>query len=360
MNHKITVNLTQNSRLASLDFNNIPFGRTFSDHMFVADYINGEWTNLEIRPFGTLPLHPANMAIHYGQSIFEGMKASKMQDGTPALFRYEMHSKRINASARRMSMPEFPEDLFRQAVETLVDIDRDWIPPAEGSSLYVRPFMFATDEFLGVRPSSTYKFMIITGPVGSYYAKPVTLWAEEKYIRAAQGGTGEAKSAGNYAGSLLPTRLANERGYDQLLWLDAQNHKLVQEAGTMNLMFVIDGKVITAPTDGTILKGITRDTILKLLPDLNIPYEVRDLSIDEIVEAYHAGTLQEVFGCGTAAVVSHVSAITYRDLTMTLSDVSERKIGNLLKKTIDKMRTGEIDDRYGWVQPIKSAVLETV
>ena len=217
--------------------------------------------------------------------------------------------------------------------------------------------MYATDEFLGVRPSTTYKFVIITGPVGSYYSKPVTLWAEEKYIRAAQGGTGEAKSAGNYAGSLFPTRLANEQGYDQLLWLDAQNHKLVQEAGTMNLMFVIDGNVITAPTDGTILKGITRDTILKLLPDLNIAYEVRDLSIDEIVEAYHAGTLQEVFGCGTAAVVSHVSEVTYRDLTMTLSPVSERRIGNLLKKTIDKMRTGEIDDRYGWVQPVKSTHL---
>ena len=359
MSHKIKVNLTQSSRLASLDFNNIPFGHTFSDHMFVADYVNGVWTNCQIQPFANLTLHPANMAIHYGQSIFEGMKASKMQDGTPALFRCEMHSKRINASAVRMSMPEFPADLFHEAVEMLVDIDRDWIPPAEGSALYIRPFMYATDEHLGVKPSNTYKFVIITGPVGSYYAKPVTLWAEEKYIRAAQGGTGEAKSSGNYAGSLLPTRLANERGFDQILWLDAQKHKLVQEAGTMNLMFVIDGKVITAPTDGTILRGITRDTILKLLPDLNIPYEVRDLSIDEIVAAYEAGTLEEVFGCGTAAVVSHVSNITYRDLTMNLSPVSERRIGTLLKKTIEKMRTGEIGDRYGWVQPIEAKVLET-
>ena len=359
MSHKIKVNLTHNSRLAGLDFNNIPFGRTFSDHMFVADYVNGEWKNFEICPFGNLTLHPANMAIHYGQSIFEGMKAAKMQDGTPALFRFEMHAKRINASARRMSMPEFPADVFHEAVEMLVDIDRDWIPPAEGSSLYIRPFMYATDEFLGVRPSSTYKFVIITGPTGSYYDKPVTLWAEERYIRAAQGGTGEAKSAGNYAGSLLPTRLANEQGFDQLLWLDAQNHKLVQEAGTMNLMFVINGTVVTAPTDGTILRGITRDSILKLLPDLNIPCEVRDLSIDEIVEAYHAGTLQEVFGCGTAAVVSHVSEVTYRDLKMVLPPISERRIGSLLKKTIDKMRTGEIGDRYGWVQPVKSTVLET-
>lgn len=358
MNHNISVNLTQNSRLATLDFNNIPFGQIFSDHMFVADYIDGVWTNLEICPFGNLTLHPANLAIHYGQSIFEGMKATKLQDGTPALFRCEMHSTRMNLSAVRLSMPEFPADVFRQAIEMLLDIDRNWIPPAEGSSLYIRPFMYATDELLTIKPSSNYKFVIITCPVGSYYAKPVTLWAEEKYIRAAQGGTGEVKAAGNYAGSLLPTRLANEQGYDQLLWLDAQNHKLVQEAGTMNLMFVIDDILITAPTDGTILKGITRDTILKLLPELNIPFEVRDLSIDEIITAYHAGTLQEVFGCGTAAVVSHVSTVTYRDLTMTLSPISDRKVGSLLKKTIEKMRTGEIEDTYGWVQPIQSSILE--
>jgi branched-chain amino acid aminotransferase len=359
MSYKIKVKLTETSRLAGLDFNNIPFGKTFSDHMFIVDYADGEWRDAQIVPFGNTSLHPANLAIHYGQSFFEGMKASKMLDGTPALFRTDMHIQRLNASARRLCMPELPYDLFMQALETLIDIDRDWIPPAEGSTLYIRPFMYATDESLGVRPSDNYRFMIITGPVGPYYAKPVTLWAETEYIRAAKGGTGEAKSAGNYAGALLPTKLANQRGYDQILWLDAEEHKYVQEAGTMNLMFVIDGVLITAPTDGTILRGITRDTILKLLPDLNIPFEVRDLSIDEIVAAYHAGTLNEVFGCGTAAVVSHVSEVTYRDLTMKLSPVSERKIGNLLKKTIDKMRTGEVGDRYGWVQPIVSTILET-
>jgi branched-chain amino acid aminotransferase len=250
-----------------------------------------------------------------------------------------------------------PGDLFIQALETLIDIDRDWIPPAEGSTLYIRPFMYATDESLGVRPSDNYRFMIITGPVGPYYAKPVTLWAETEYIRAEQGGTGEAKSAGNYAGALLPTKLANQRGFDQILWLDAEEHKYVQEAGTMNLMFVIDGKVITAPTDGTILRGITRNTMLILLRDNGYAVEERPLSIDEIVAAYHAGTLQEVFGCGTAAVVSHVSEITHHDLTMVLPSIESRKIGIWLKKQIDKMRTGEIADKYGWVEPIKIAEL---
>jgi branched-chain amino acid aminotransferase len=358
MANKIKVNLTQHSRLHSLDFNNIPFGQTFSDHMFVADYTNGTWTNCEIRPFGNLPLHPANMAIHYGQSIFEGMKASKMNDGTPALFRSEMHAQRINASARRMAMPELPEDLFIEALEILLDIDRDWIPPAEGSSLYIRPFMYATDEFLGVKPSQTYKFVIITGPVGPYYAKPVTLWAEEKYIRAAQGGTGEAKAAGNYAGSLLPTLLANQRGYDQILWLDADEHKYVQEAGTMNLMFVIDGKVVTAPTDGTILRGITRDTIIKIYRERGITVEERPLSMEELIAAYEAGRLQEVFGCGTAAVVSHVSSITYRDRTMTLPAIETRKIGEMAKTIINKMRTGEIADTHGWVQPVTRTLFE--
>ena len=357
MSYNIKVNLTDKSRLPSLDFNNIPFGKTFSDHMFTVDYADGEWQNPQILPFGYLPLHPANLAIHYGQSLFEGMKASKMMDGTPALFRSEMHSKRLNASARRLCMPELPADLFMQGLEMLIDIDRDWIPPMEGSTLYVRPFMYATDEFLGVRPSDTYKFIIITGPVGPYYAKPVTLWAETEYIRAAQGGTGEAKSSGNYGGALLPTKLANQRGFDQILWLDAVEHKYVQEAGTMNLMFVIDGKVITAPTDGTILRGITRDTMLILLKDNGYTVEERPLSMDEIVAAYHAGTLQEVFGCGTAAVVSHVSEITHSDLTMVLPSIESRKIGQWLKTQIDKMRTGAIADKYGWVEPIQVAEL---
>jgi branched-chain amino acid aminotransferase len=357
MGYKIKVNLTQNSRLATLDFNKIPFGQTFSDHMFIAQYHDGKWQDCEIKPFGYIPMHPANVAIHYGQSIFEGMKASKMQDGTPALFRMEKHVERINASARRLCMPEIPGELFTQAIETLVDIDRDWIPPAEGSALYVRPFMFACDESLGVRPSSNYTFMVIVGPVGPYYAKPVTLWAEEKYIRAAQGGMGEAKAAGNYGGSLMATRMANEKGYDQIIWLDANKHKYLQEVGTMNLMLVIDGKVVTPPTDGTILRGITRDSIITILRDKGITVEERPITIQEVMKAHKAGLLQEAFGCGTAAVVSHVSEITYRKTKMVLPPIADRKIGNMAKMIIDKMRTGEIADKYGWVQPIKVAEL---
>ena len=349
--------MTQNSRLSSLDFNKIPFGHVFSDHMFVADYADGEWKNFEVRPFDYMPMHPANLAIHYGQSIFEGMKASKLKDGTPALFRSDMHVQRINASARRLCMPEVPGELFRQAVETLVDIDRDWIPPAEGSSLYIRPFMFATDEALGVRPSDTYKFVVITGPVGPYYAKPVTLWAEEHYIRAAQGGMGEAKAAGNYAGALLATKLANQKGYDQIMWLDAAEHTYVQEAGTMNLMFVIDGVLVTPPTDGTILRGITRDTILKLLRAQGFPVEERNISVEELMDAYKAGQLQEAFGCGTAAVVSHVSEITYRDFKMVLPAVEDRKVGAMIKTTIDKLRSGDIEDTFGWIEPVKAPAL---
>ena len=353
MKYKFKVSLTENSRLSSLDFNKIPFGQVFSDHMFVADYIDGAWTNLEVRPLDYFPLHPANMAIHYGQSIFEGMKASKMNDGTPALFRCEKHVERINRSATRLCMPEIPGDLFKQACETLVDLDRDWIPPAEGSALYLRPFMFATDEILGVRPSSTYKFMIITGPVGPYYSRPITLWAEEKYIRAAQGGIGEAKAAGNYAGSLMAAKQATEKGYDQVIWLDAEEHKYIQEVGTMNLMLIIDGVVVTPPTDGTILRGITRDTIMTLLRDKGITVEERPISIDEVIEAHNAGKLQEIFGCGTAAVVSNVSELTYRDIKMVLPPVEKREIANWVKQTIDKLRTGEISDKFGWVQPIK-------
>jgi branched-chain amino acid aminotransferase len=352
MAYKISVKHTQNSRLASVDFNNIPFGRTMSDHMFVADYINGEWTNMEICPLSNFSVSPANNAWHYGQSIFEGMKASKMMDGTPALFRAEKHAQRLNASARRMCMPEVPEALFLQALEMLLDVDRDWIPPMEGSTLYIRPFMFAMDDVLSVHVSNTYKFCIITGPVGPYYARPVTLWAEPFYIRAAHGGTGEAKAAGNYGGAYLPTKLAQEKGYDQILWLDAVEHKYVQEVGTMNIMFVIDGKVVTANCDGTILRGITRDCIIILLRDNGYTVEERPLSMDELWDAYQAGKLTEIFGCGTAAVVNMVSAVTWGDKKIEL-DPSKSVIAEFAKTQINKMRTGEVADVYGWVQPLE-------
>ncbi|MEY4937427.1 MAG: hypothetical protein RIS64_3786 [Bacteroidota bacterium] len=355
MKYSIRVYPTKKSNLSKVDFNNIPFGQTYSDHMFVADYENGQWQNLQIRPVSNLSFHPGLMALHYGQSLFEGMKASKTVDGTPMLMRPEMHARRMNHSCERLCMPTIPEELFVQALEKLVALDKGWIPQTPGAALYIRPFMFATDETLGVRPSNTYKFMILTGPVGPYYAKPVKLWVEQKFVRAVAGGTGEAKAAGNYAGSLYPAKLAAERGYDQIIWTDAFEHKYLHEAGTMNLFFIIDGKAITPSTDGEILKGITRDCFLHILKTKGIPHEVRPIHIDELVNAYKNGKLQAAFGAGTAAVVSYVSEITYNDLRMTLPPIDPKGIPAILKSEIEGLRDGTIKDTYGWMKPIDAA-----
>ena len=345
----IHVEKVQQSRVGTVDWDNLPFGRIFSDHMFVSDYKDGKWTNDRIVPFGHFTIHPASMVLHYGQAIFEGMKASKLEDGTPVLLRPEEHARRINASARRMMMAEFPEDRFVEALEQLVRIDQDWIPPRQGSALYIRPYMFATDEFIGVRPSETYRFCIFTAPVGPYYAKPVHLKVEQHYVRAVPGGTGEAKAAGNYAGSLRPAYEAQQQGFDQVLWMGGPEMKQVQEVGTMNVFFVIDGKVITPVTDGAILKGITRKMFLQILADHGIEAEERVITIDELVEAHRAGRLTEMFGAGTAAVVSHVASLTYNGERMEFPPVEDRKVGPLLKKHIDGLRFGTVADEHGWL-----------
>lgn len=355
---KIRIKAAKKSRVSEVDFDNIPFGRVFSDHMFVAEYKGGKWKNARIIPFGEFKIHPANMGLHYGQSIFEGMKASKNQDGVPCLFRPEMHSQRINASAARMCMPAFPEKLFIDALNELLSLDADWIPTNPGSSLYIRPLMFASENHIGVAVAQEYTFMIMTGPVGPYYTKPVRLIVENQYVRAVDGGVGEAKTAGNYAASLLPAKLAKDKGYDQVMWMDAKEFKYIQEAGTMNLVFVIDGKVVTPIADGSILKGITLNTFKHILKSKNIPFEERLLSIEELVEAYKAGKLQEVFGAGTAAVVSHVSEVTYKDFTMVLPPVETRAIGNMLYDEINGLRNGTVEDTYGWLHPVKSKMLE--
>lgn len=357
MAYDIKITRSKSSRISSVDFSNIPFGQVFSDHMFVADYAEGRWQNFAIVPFAPFAIHPACMGLHYGQSIFEGMKASRKSDGTPCLFRPEKHAARLNVSAQRMCMPSFPEDLFLEALHLLVGVDKEWIPKDEGSALYIRPFMFANGEFFGVKPSPTYKMVIFTGPVGPYYPKPVSLLAEQKYVRAVMGGAGEAKAAGNYGAALLPAKLAQEQGYDQVLWLDAREFKYTQEVGTMNIFFVVDGKVLTPATVGTILKGITRDSIITILKEKGIPIEERLVSIDEIVEAYQKGTLQEAFGAGTAAVVSHVDKIKYGDLVMQLPDLADRHIGEMVKSEINGMRSGRIPDQYGWLVPVQEAVL---
>jgi len=356
MNYKIQVTKTQQSRLSQVDFDNIPFGRIFSDHMFVADYQNGQWINPRIEPFERFSIHPAAMVLHYGQAIFEGMKASKSKDGKPLLFRPEMHSQRLNRSADRLCMPHVPEDLFLEALHQLVGLDANWIPPQEGSALYIRPFLIATDEFIGVRPSEKYKFFIITGPVGPYYPKPVSLWVEQHYVRAAEGGTGEAKAAGNYAASLLPAKLAQEKGYDQVMWMDGHEFCYIEEVGTMNIFFVIDGVVVTPATDGTILRGITRDSIITILRDHGYTVEERRISIEEVVEAHQSGKLQEVFGTGTAAVVAHVSRIGFQDMALELPPMESRKVGELAKAEINALRAGTAVDKRGWIVPVHAEV----
>ncbi|MEO1516314.1 MAG: branched-chain amino acid aminotransferase [Bacteroidota bacterium] len=356
MKYDIKINKTEQSRLPEVDFDAIPFGKTFSDHMFVSEYRDGAWTDHRIEPFGRFLVHPANLALHYGQSIFEGMKASVSVDGQPLFMRPELHIQRLNASAHRMCMPEFPEELFLQAIHQLVGMDQGWIPPKEGSALYIRPFMFANGEFIGVQPSDSYKLIIFTGPVGPYYPKPVRLKVEEKYVRAAVGGVGEAKTAGNYAASLLPAKEAKEQGYDQVMWMDGNEFKYVQEVGTMNLFFVIDGTVLTPQTDGAILKGITRRCAIQILEDRGYKVEQRLISIDEIVEAYKNGKLTEAFGTGTAAVVAHVEDITFRDLCMKLPALEERVVGELVKQEINGLRAGTIEDTRNWIVPVQAPV----
>lgn len=347
----VSVTRTTQSKLSTVDFSDLPFGKVIADHMFVADYNGKEWVNARIMPFGPMEMSPANLALHYGQSIFEGMKATKVK-GEPMLFRPELHARRMNLSAERMCMPDIPEDLFVQALKMLVDLERDWIPEEPGFSLYIRPVMFATDEAFGVQASKTYRFVVFTGPVGPYYPKPIRLWVEEVFTRAAQGGAGEAKCAGNYGGALLPAQRARQNGFDQVMWMDAQEKKYVQEVGTMNLFFILDGKVVTPATTGTILRGITRDALITVLRDWGYTVEDRLLSIQEITDAYWRGTLQDCFGAGTAAVISHISDITWRDRKLELppADETHRPISFRLKNYINRLRTGLEPDTHGWLQ----------
>ncbi len=351
MSGNISIHKSQNSNLSSVDFNNIPFGKVFSDHMFMADYIDGKWTNFIISKLAPFEVHPGNLAWHYGQAIFEGMKATAKPDGTPLLLRPEQHIKRLNRSAERMSMPSFPEDLFVEAIKELVSLDRDWIPKKKGSALYIRPLMIAMDEALGVRASETYKLIIFTLPVGPYYTKSVSLLAENQYVRAAEGGVGEAKTAGNYAASLLPARIAKEKGYDQIMWMDAKEFKYVQEVGTMNIFFVIDNKVYTPKAGGTILRGITRDCVITILKDEGHEVIEGELPIDFIVEAANNGTLQEIFGTGTAAVISNVYKFGYNGKDYHV-DVDSYKISPFLKTYIESLRAGEKEDKFGWLHEL--------
>ena len=346
---EIEVIATSNSRLDEVDFDNIPFGRVFSDHMFQMDYIDGAWTNIKICPYGPLPLAPSTSALHYGQAIFEGMKAYRTREGGVGLFRPMDNAKRLNASAVRMCMPEIPVELFMKGLQSLVDIDRNWIPKKRGSSLYIRPFMFATDTYIGVKASQNYKFVIFTGPVGMYYTNPLKLKVERHYSRAARsGGFGQAKAAGNYAGSLYPAQLARKEGFDQLLWTDSVEHEYVEESGTMNIGFIIDNEFYTPPTEGSILKGITRKSVISLLKEWNIPVNERPISIAFLRECFENGRLKEAFGIGTAATIASVQSISIDGVNFELEDLIDG-VANRLRNTLEDIRLGLVNDKFNWM-----------
>lgn len=349
----IPVQKTTKSKLAETDFSNLIFGRVISDHMFVADYRNGEWTDLRIEPYGALDLQPANAALHYGQSIFEGLKAYKNDKGEILIFRGDANAQRMNESAVRMCMPEIPEEIFMEGLLQLIKLDRNWVPSGKGASLYIRPYMFATDNYIGVKPSDTYKFIIFTCPVGAYYSKPVSVKVETDFTRATEGGTGGAKTAGNYAASLFPALQAQRAGYDQLLWTDGKSHSKIEESGTMNVMFDINGTLITAPTStGTILKGITRNSVIQLAKDWGKPLEERFLTVSELQEALENGTLREAFGTGTAATIAHISKINVKGQDYLLPEGNPQAFSYKVLNELDGIKYGEIADSRGWIVKI--------
>ena len=350
---QIELRKAERSRIQEVDFNNLPFGKHFSDHMFVSDFVDGQWQNPQIVPFDNFTLSPALSSLHYGQSIFEGMKAFKNEEGDVLMFRPLENFRRMNESARRMCMATLPEEIFMGGLEALLRVDADWVPTAPGTSLYIRPYMFATDVFLGVAPSKTYRFCIFTCPVGVYYSNPPKLKVETDYIRSAPGGTGFAKCAGNYAASLYPTLMAQQAGYDQLMWTDAVEHKYIEESGTMNIMFVIDGKLVTPALSDSILKGVTRDTLLQIARDMGIEIEERRVSIAEVIEGIENGHCTEAFGAGTAVVVSPYSLIGYQGKDYMLPEFTPTdSVAMKLREQLDGIRTGRIDDPYGWVYKV--------
>ncbi len=346
-----TKKVTQ-SRISEIDFNNLNFGKVFSDHMFIADYKNGEWVDAEIMPYGQVQMSPATSALHYGQSIFEGMKAYKNDKGEVLLFRPFENYKRINISADRMAMPTIPQAIFMEGLKQLVKLDSQWVPTTEGASLYIRPFLVGTDEYIGVKPSDEYRFYIITAPGGAYYTEPVKVLVETNFIRAVEGGVGFVKASGNYGRSLYPTRLAQQRGYHQIVWTDARNHRYLEESGTMNLMFVIDDVLITPPLGDTILAGITRDSVLTLARDWHMKVQERKISIDEVIDAHNRETLQEAFGTGTAATIAHISLIGFEGKDYQLPPVENRIFSHRVSKELDNIRTGRAEDKHNWMYKI--------
>ncbi len=352
MSSTLQIQRIKESKRSLVDFDNLQFGSQFSDHMFVCDYKDGSWQNPSIEPYAPISLDPSAKIFHYGQSIFEGMKAYKDEQKNTLLFRPLDNIKRLNISAKRLVIPEFPEDLFMQGLTELLKIDDQWIPTKEGSSLYIRPFIFATGSGFHASPSTEYKLIIATAPSGAYFAGKVRVLIEEHYARSANGGVGFAKAGGNYAGQFYPTQLAIEKGYNQVIWTDDTSHEYIEEAGAMNIFIRINDTLLTSPTSDRILDGITRKSIIQIAKDAGISVDIRKVTVNEVIAAAKSGELKELFGAGTAAVISPIAAFGYQGTDYDLPDL-ENSYASLLKKKITDIQTNKSEDPYGWRVLIK-------
>lgn len=348
----ISVEKTKNSKISKVDFNNLPFGKVYTDHMFICEYSDGQWQNPKVIPYQNISLDPSSKIFHYGQSVFEGMKAYKDKEGKVWLFRPQENQKRLNISSKRLAIPELPEEIFMEGLKELLKIDRDWIPQSEGSSLYIRPFVFASGNGLHASPADKYTFIIACSPSGSYFAGKVKVLIEQTYSRSANGGVGFAKAGGNYAGQFYPTQLAVEKGFNQVIWTDDTSHEFIEEAGAMNIFIRINDTLLTAPTSDRILDGVTRKSIIDIAKDEGIDIEVRKISVKEIVEAAKNGSLKEMFGAGTAAVISPISGFGYQDQSFDIPEL-ENSYAKLFKKRITDIQYNRAEDKFGWRFEVK-------
>ena len=344
----ITVRKTNHSKIPEVDFDHLEFGKYVSDHMLLCDYANGEWGQPQIVPFANLSLSPATLALHYGQTVFEGMKAFRMNDGRINIFRIDKHYDRFGRSLDRMCMAIPPKELFTEGLMKLIETDKAWVPKKADASLYIRPFVYASEAKFGVKISEQYRFIIFTGPVPDIFAKPIKVKVETNYIRAAKGGTGFAKCGGNYGGAYYPTQLAKQQGYDQVLWTNGQTDPFIEESGMMNVMFVMNNVLVTPPLSDSILDGVTRDSLLTLANDLGYKTEERPISVTELENAFRNNTITEAFGAGTAAVVAPIQTIHINDIDFNLPEYGHESLLNKLKQKLERIRMGIDGDLYGW------------
>ena len=352
----ITIQLTEQKNVIP-PASTLQFGRTFTDHMFIMDYTKGQgWHDARIVPYGPLSLDPASMVLHYGQTVFEGLKAYVTKDGVAQLFRPTKNIERLNRSNDRLCIPEIDEDFALKAIRKLVEIDQEWIPNQPGTSLYIRPFVISTQPYLGVAASEMYSFIVILSPVGPYYKEginPVKIAVEDIYVRAVVGGTGEAKTGGNYAASLKAQEKTEDKGFAQVLWLDGVERNYIEEVGSMNVFFNIDDKIVTPQLSGSILDGVTRNSVITLLNDWDIEVEERKISMDELYDAYKRGALKEAFGTGTAAVISPIGQLTWKQEDLILNHYETGPIAKRLYDTLTGIQYGDVEDRFGWIVPVE-------